>query len=54
MYSCGTTVVSKQSADALATTNGSALHSGHWGGEEQDVSFALVISLGVEMADEFG
>ena len=52
-YSRGSGVVSKQAAESLSTAYSSAVAFFFRRGEEEDVSFALVISLGVEMRDEF-
>ena len=41
-YSGGSEVVSKQAAEAFSTSDGSATSRGLRGGEEEDVSFALM------------
>lgn len=53
-YSSGSAVVSKQAAEAFSTSDASAMSRGCPGRQEQDISIALMVSLGVVMCDVLG
>ena len=53
-YSSGPAVISKQAAKAFSTADVSASRKRSWGGEEQGVSFALMVAFRMEMGDELG
>jgi len=53
-YSSGPTVISKQATKAFSTADALASRKRIRGGEEQGVSFALVVAFRMEMGDELG
>jgi hypothetical protein len=53
-YSSGAAVISKQAAKAFSTADVSASRKRSWGGEEQGVSFALMVAFRMKMGYELG
>jgi hypothetical protein len=53
-FSSGPTVISKQATKAFSTADVPASRKRTWGGEEQDVAFALMVAFRMEMGEEIG
>ena len=53
-YSSGPAVISKQATKAFSAADVPASRKLSWGGEEQDVAFALMVALRMKMGGELG